>query len=382
MESNVQTSNRIKPFFVDEIKQTIQTIKTHANDKALVFHILTDSHDETFTYMEDTINNINEVSRHINPDAIIHLGDFINGSAVDGELGRNVVQETVRKLNEIKKPLFLLQGNHDSNMYYKPEQHLIKRAIQPDEWYNTTQQTNNSSIESIRDIGKTYFYVDYKKQKVRCIFLNSSDYPIINKRDGTLKYHGKNAFGWGAKQVKWLGDIALKNLGEDWGVLLFSHMPTRNSDLGRSTLETPYNGAVIQKILTTFINGSTLRVNTRGDWGIKATFDYTRQGPRELIASIYGHVHFDLVKKPSDLNYLHIAISNQKFQANMGVGLGAAKGATKPPRQEGTISQDLWDTLVLRRDLGKIYMIRFGAGDDREITIDTNLISSINETKE
>ena len=43
--------------------------------------------------------------------------------------------------------------------------------------------------------------------------------------------------------------------------------------------------------------------------------------------------------------------------------------AFRPARKSKTVTQDAWDTMVYRPDLNKIYMIRFGAGEDREIDV-------------
>ncbi len=45
------------------------------------------------------------------------------------------------------------------------------------------------------------------------------------------------------------------------------------------------------------------------------------------------------------------------------------EGAETPERKLGTVSQELWDTLVIKPDEGRIDFIRFGAGKDRMISM-------------
>ncbi|MBR3075286.1 MAG: hypothetical protein IKH11_05995, partial [Bacteroidales bacterium] len=39
-------------------------------------------------------------------------------------------------------------------------------------------------------------------------------------------------------------------------------------------------------------------------------------------------------------------------------------------RVPGTVTDDLWDTMVYRPDLKKMFFVRFGSGDDRVVDVE------------
>ena len=78
-----------------------------------------------------------------------------------------------------------------------------------------------------------------------------------------------------------------------------------------------------------------------------------------------GHNHVDAAFTSPDLS---IMTNCQRFENENGNPALWASGATKPPRQLGTASEDCWDVVVIRPQSRKINMVRFRAGEDREFS--------------
>ena len=354
----------IPSYFVDEITTTIDTVESVALNRSLVLSIVTDSHDDhDISYFTRTATNIHEVNKRVGSDAVVHLGDIISGS-ISRSVSMAKIGESVKLLKDSNRKILIANGNHDDSSYTAVDNRIFTKLILPDANYGITQRQTDSDATTVRDGNNGWFYIDYPDIKTRLIMLDSIDYPIIDVGGGVSKYAGDNGWGFGAEQLSWLGDTALKELGTGWGVLILAHMATRAS-LAYAGVP-PTNGSHVEEILKAFKDGTTYNALTTGDWAVDHSFDFTIQGQREVIAYIYGHNHADLVAKPVDLGYTYISIANS-YPGVIDSGTMPV-GATAPTRTIGTVTEDCWDAMILRRDEGKIYMIRFGAGDDREVS--------------
>jgi hypothetical protein len=183
--------------------------------------------------------------------------------------------------------------------------------------------------------------------------LDAVDYPYQEDSNGGLVHNGQNWWGYSWPQVEWFANIALK-VDAGWGVLVCSHTPTRASHslTGRMV---PYSSDAIEGILKAFKAGTPFN-----------PFDFTAQGKRDVIGFIAGHAHFDFAEIPADLGFPCINIAcNEPSQIDNSL---IPTGGLNPSRLIGTVTQDLWDVLVLRQDERKLHLIRFGAGNDVELS--------------
>ena len=83
---------------------------------------------------------------------------------------------------------------------------------------------------------------------------------------------------------------------------------------------------------------------------------------RKVLAIMSGHTHADKVDTTTN-TFAHISIGTQYPNTVATVPVDA----TSPIRQIGTVTQDLWDIMVIKLESKEIKLIRFGAGEDRTI---------------
>jgi hypothetical protein len=122
-------------------------------------------------------------------------------------------------------------------------------------------------------------------------------------------------------------------------VLVFSHMPTR-AELNYNKVDNIMYGQEVETALQTHV--------TNGG---------------EVIGFVYGHTHGDSAKVVSGCTFPFISIAcNSPYKIGNNL---LPLGSVAPARKIRTLTEDCWDVLTLRRDERKIYLTRFGAGDDR-----------------
>jgi hypothetical protein len=240
----------------------------------------------------------------------------------------------VKLLHQIDGPIFIARGNHDNV------------NITNGRFYALTQRHTESDARVSRVSNNLYYFVDFSHMKIRLIILDGANTGV--------------AAGWGfdQTQIDWLGTTAL-DVPDNWSVLVMCHVPTRAS-LDYDDAAVP-NGEFIEAILNAFDTRTSYTYAALGK-----TYDYSAKAGVEVIAFINGHTHGDLISVPSGLGFPYISIACAN-PSQISAGLLPA-GAVAPARTLNTVTQDCWDVLALRPDERKIYMTRFGAGNDRVIS--------------
>ena len=205
-------------------------------------------YDQIQTHLKAVI----EIQKYGILDFIAIGGDLHSGVYPDKENPKGKLSELAKTLKASRIPVLVLHGNHDDNSYYvsAPANPILSNIITKKEWFNRViRPFMNGEIHDTEDSMSLYYYKDFYDKKIRVICLDSTDYPIIINSDGTMKWHGQNFWGYGARQVQWLQSEALNTLTRtDWSVIVLSHMATRNTDLMFNKYN-PYNGNLIEGLL-------------------------------------------------------------------------------------------------------------------------------------
>ena len=351
-----------KDYFKTEIETTAETIRTLTIKPCLTYNIITDTHlrpssADSVRQTFDSIANITALNRISFADAVVHLGDTVAQSmyTVDGATNDEIfatMRMYVKKFNDINRCALIANGNHDGKQ---------ANIYQQYEWYSITGRLNEAYTEKDRN-GTNYFYIDYPRIKTRCVFLATPD----NIDDNASAF-----YGYTPRMLSWLVSEAL-DTPDDYGVLMFAHIPpffTWYIPNGMS------NRADFYGVCNAFHNHTSYS-------GTVQNADFTGKSGTKIVAYICGHAHGDAVLSAGetvsgvDENGNAVTTTNEMPcpVINIGCGLfstGAMSnyGAVAPARADKTVTQDLWDTMIYRPDLNKIYMIRFGAGNDREISV-------------
>lgn len=335
--------------YADEIEDTVNKIVALSVKPSLVLNILTDTHENrqlkaSVDITAMTLNNVKAVSRKAFADGLVHMGDILAAGQSSqyltwGEVN-NHLSEYVGRLRELNEHCFVCVGNHDGlEGNYVDEAHT----------YGSLEQFNEDYV--VRDGIAPWFYKDYDKIKTRVAFLAVPSRDCV--ANGSLRY------GIGENQMRWIAGTVL-GVPDGWNVLFFSHIhPYSGFEAGDAT--------IFAGLTTAFCNRTTYSYN--GDYSLSV--DYSGRTSGKVVALVAGHTHADAVIDDATV-FTSYSLSFPiivNASSNRLVGGNQDPGYTNPTRIENTISEDLWDTLVYRPDLDKIYMVRFGAGNDREIDV-------------
>ena len=186
-----------------------------------------------------------------------------------------------------------------------------------------------------------YYYVDFPEKQVRCIFLMSSH-----------QENGEQCYGMYKKQADWLSTDALQ-APDGWKILLFSHVHPGPVGYSKENIE-EFVG-----LLWAF------QEKTRFTSEVFSA-DFRNATSAKLAALFVGHSHVDWVEQPGRLPCPAVMIgSNCVHMPSAEKGWPMPDGAEVPRRIYGTVTEDLWDVVVVKDD--GIHTVRFGAGEDRFI---------------
>lgn len=270
-----------------------------ATDKMLTFALMADSHFAFNGTWEDTVRSLKALGRAVadkSPlDGIIHLGDLSDG-LLPLKQTWEIEERCIEDMKSLNVPIYLTLGNHDYNYFHgNPE------VTYPD---------------------RPQYYVDYDKQKLRLIFIDSFD-PREPVRYGFTTYC-----------IHWL-DANLRQMPEGYNAIIFSHVPP----------------LVRLQAWTKDIRNRTGLIEVLNKYADR------------ILAFINGHNHCDLIFND---------LKNGQFPV---ISINCAKcecftdhkpeGAVVPGRRLGDRTQESFDIMQVDVHGRKIFFTRFGAGSDR-----------------
>lgn len=299
-----------------EIIQTVDTIRHYQNENTLTFTLLTDSHMTVNGTWQDTAATVKAVDDEIRPEGIIHLGDLEDGT-LEKEYCRYYKDVVLNDLRTIQPKVYLTVGNHDTNYFRNNPDILSEEEIY--DYY----------IKDISAAGKTekqlWYYEDYKKQKLRMYFLHSYDHKE------PLRY------GYSVQEISWLMEN-LDTLPDDYHVIIFSYeAPIARLDYWVSEVR---NGEML-------LTGLEKWHNAHG---------------RRIMAFVHGHTHADYIYQERVFPIISVGCSKCEYFIDK-----KPEGAATYRRIRHTVTQELWDTLIIDTKEKTLRFIRFGAGVDREL---------------
>lgn len=299
-----------------EIRQCIDTVQNFRNEGSLVFTLLADSHVTVNGTWEDTAATMRKVDDAVHPDAIIHLGDLSDG-ILSKEYCRHYADIVLNDMKSIHPKVYMAVGNHDTN-YFRGNPDLLTEG----EIYDYYLADIEAEGKKERQL---WYYDDYESQKLRLYFLHSYD------------FHEELRYGYSMEEIGWLME-SLHTLPDDYRVIVCSHeAPIARLDYWASEVR----------------NGERLLEELEG-WHIAHN--------RRIMAFIHGHTHADYIYEERVFPVISIGCSKCEYFTDK-----KPEGAVTYRRVRHTVTQELWDTLIVDTKENTLRFIRFGAGPDREI---------------
>jgi hypothetical protein len=207
-----------------------------------------------------------------------------------------------------------------------------------------------------------YYYYDIPQHRVRAIFLNSIDIPYIKDTEITAawKYSGQSTYAYSEPQLNWLAHKALKLPSSEWKVMFFTHVnPFNEGMIGADSLA--FNSDVLLHIIDAFKDGRSYNcVEAEGDFKQSISVDYSTEGKGKVIAFFYGHTHSEQVLERKGIKYISTWNDCPRKSAS---------NPNAPSRTVGTISEICLNVVTIDFEKNKIFMTKFGAGEDLVIDI-------------
>lgn len=321
-------SPRVQAYFEDEVDDTVGKVLELIKKPCITFAFITDTHllpnnENSKRWTRDTFSNLNAVCSRIPVLKVCHGGDYVrSGWTHTTQAEVNVYINKIRMMMVASgQKVFAVNGNHDG----------INGAPPAETLYNCLMSHNVEYVDRVSD--NPYFYEDDDKNKVRFIFLAN---PLL----GT--------YGIPTTELTWLTST-LASVPSGYDVILVSHIDPSCSDFTTNKTE-----------FCTLLNS----------WH-NHTGDYTANTGK-IIAMVAGHRHFDwtVPTSQSGLDFPVVVctcsypsyITPSTAEANSGA-------VNVNVRTDKTVLQDSWSVFVYRPDEDKLYLIRFGAGNDRTIDL-------------
>lgn len=307
--------------YLEEIQKTAAAVQNHP--ELFRFALVADSH------MDDsvpaTVQNIAAVDDIAPFNCCIHLGDMINGN-IPKRHSQIMLAEQMALFRSCTKSgrLYPVMGNHDEHIGGCTEQF----------WQDATAFLERDS--TVRRPAQTpYFYVDDPARKIRLVMISSFFYQY---KDGKRT----KPFGISLEQIAWLKNDALA-VGADWTVLLFSH-------------DTPFSNFDEAAFLT-----DNRKVN--GTLAIEALLQAQKTHGFRLAGWFVGHYHGDLITRLGGIPFILIGDQTPYVPQLWSM----PQGGIYHPRQLHHVTEDLWDAVAVDTQNRKLFLYRFGAGDDRVV---------------
>lgn len=317
----IKPKTELKPYFAEELNDTIKKINALQTEPCLVFPLITDIHydprSSILQNFNDTITIIKKMRENISFDFILNLGDNINGSS-NKELVLSDARYMLNSFKNIGLPYLFALGNHDTNYDPSPKFTISETY---GAFYSATPKTAKINANS----NGTDFYIDYDELKIRIVSLNSNYLNSMFISDSS---------------ANWFKNSALNTNNV---VIFCIHESPINTQNWAAT--TVYNGDFVKEQINNFIaNGGTL-------------------------IQLFGHSHADY---NFSTPWLSIASNCGKFeQSNLDTDeyraiTGYDGNIVAPERVQGTDKEQSFSVVVVRPTIKKINLVRFGAGLDRE----------------
>jgi len=295
----------VAPAWIYEESQNVSgRVNAKVSSDTLSFLLLTDNHYVINGTWPDTREAMSRLNERIRLSGVIHLGDF-----TDGMVSRELTNQYVYHILEDFKGLGLnccaTLGNHDCNYFKNNPERL------------TIQEQCVLYLQG----NEPRYYIDYKQQKLRLIFIDSYD---VNE---PLRY------GFSSECVDWI-DKTLTNMPSNYSTIVFSHL-TPLVELQAWAKEIRNSDAIMEVL---------------------------NKHSEKIMAYINGHNHCDHLHNDGQFPIISINCAKCEYFLEH-----KPEGAVVPHRRLGDVSQESFDIMTIDTENREIHFTRFGAGKDRVV---------------
>ena len=336
-----------------EAKEVADKIVTKRTMNSLVLLMASDIHMTSNETVKTAIKHVGmgmeEIRDYITPNAVVLLGDYVYDvsplSTAQGIEDMKLVRKYLSKATNAI-PTIWLNGNHDT---YQSSSSYADYRLSDDMVYTLIGSHTTDTIVDADNLGRNYGYIDFEKQRIRMIYLNTTDINGVAYSSHLIS----------TEQGKWFVNTALdlssKEDEEKWGVVVCAHIPL-------------FDNPQVPTVLGNFVDRTS-----GSNFGM--SYDFTN-AKAELIAVFHGHIHnFKVTTKDTSggNTITYICIPNaypdreNPYTTEDYQEVDESGNPVSYPKAENTAEDTSFNAVIIDRDNTKIHAICYGAGYDREI---------------
>ncbi|MBO5701999.1 MAG: metallophosphoesterase [Clostridia bacterium] len=280
----------VKSLALVEAERVAAQINSVSGKNSFTFAALSDMHvDNVYTgynqiptkkSCEFAAKTVSILERMVDIEAAVMLGDY-TASSKDYDAEHVIkdfeyVRDCFSDLGDY--PVAWIRGNHEINYYKESDRPMTNAEI----YQYIESNSRGMTVDPLNPTGG-YGYIDFPENKIRMIFLNTSDvYSEYTFREGEDAPSG----GISSDQLRWFAQIALdfsdKADASEWGIILNSHFPLNYSE----------DTARILLLLEAYRDGSYGNISyVNSNRYYTVSYDFYGIERAEIICSIHGHSH-------------------------------------------------------------------------------------------
>lgn len=248
-------------------------------------------------------------------------------------------------------PTIVVKGNHDDNPFGE-----ISNIVPRDELYDLLLSRNSVFHGDEKQPKAAYGYYDIPEEKIRVIYLDSVDNTYVTDENGTVTDYSFMMI-FGARQLTWLAEEALRLPENGWSVIVLSHIMPIATPLMH---DRPFGGEAVWEILCAFKRGGLYKAHVEREGMVfDADCDFSAQGKGDIIAVITGHEHCDRTCMADGIRVITAASA-----ASDNFGTGMCDCGRIQYKTRGSAEESAFSVFVADRKARKISLIRVGCGQD------------------
>lgn len=204
--------------------------------------------------------------------------------------------------------------------------------------------------KNMERLGMAIVFMDIKIiliKKLRVVFVDTIDNPIILNSDGSLKYFSQWDYAYQQSQLKWIAESALKTCPDDYHVAMFGHVPLRVR--ANEEARAHRNFECLIDIIKAFVNKTSKNISSNiPDFNVNFSVDFTNRSKSNFVGFFSGHDH---VESLIDHGEFKTIVCDNAWPEN------AAK--------VGTVEEDSFCVIEIDTVYKKIRLLGFGRSSDR-----------------
>ncbi len=325
-----------------------------------------------------------------NIDFVVVGGDITTGQYETKENMMLRVHQLLDALQGCKKPVFVLNGNHDDKSY---SAFSVSEILTDWDWDKgiIERYSPEGVVQDTKRPESKYFYYDLDGKKTRIVVLDSSDFngkynaetgvmtelalrnDTYGETDYRRYYNGWTYMGYSAPQIRWLAEEALGTKPADYEVVFLSHMGIDYAT--NSSGATVYSSEELREVIEAYQNKSTYTATLKDIWqnDVSVNADFSSKNGK-IVSYQFGHTHVEASIYSADIDLWQINTNSsnveqsdtQTYEALAKTSLNNKKIPWRVyVREKGAQSEASFNVMSVSSE--QIYRFSIGAGINQKL---------------